>query len=547
MTKSKINSFKRDETYFLFILDLVKNAVQKGHTTINLDGLAVNGGWILRDHYSNQEITQQEFQWLWHCLVYISSNGNFSKKYWGRAYNYYSSKYYNYNRQEIEKEYLEFFQVFQLNFCALLIEKRKFETLNYILQYSTSYPPRYYLFPNNIETILKLYIQIADPHSITYRNKYGSFHFQNPNIDNYGMPLQHNDYVGQFLVILTFKAHHRGIIRDLIPTSFSDQNIAYQLEGMLSHMKFQFDSLIHDNELIKKLNLIDYVEDNNLKIDSFIEGLGDLIDSSKDSHEREGDISEKVSQFNIETEVIIDKIISALSEFISDECDGEIESEKDYTKIYLSGHKTEFRRKTFLNETSSIGFDTVLANIVSEEIIKFFEYFFTSNKIETYLINESDLLKAIKELEIDSKVSMVSFNDNVNYKPENFEGNFNFIDSRNHNINDSLFILNDVDKPKLRFLPISEKQKFANDAKEFAISHNNYNIYWGLLDLLELETSAQSKFLEKEETLEPIVIAFIVFNLQMVWKSKGKVIQLRINQDYREQGILNDISDIEKF
>ena len=122
-------------------------------------------------HKIQYELSNETIEFIWKTMVKCinCSTTELFQKYWQRATNFYARKFQEHFEipggcpvnGDIKDEKSLYYAIHYLC-CSYLIGYKKFNLLDYALNYSQSMPFRWYLIPNNIEDTLRTYVTIKE-------------------------------------------------------------------------------------------------------------------------------------------------------------------------------------------------------------------------------------------------------------------------------------------------------------------------------------------------------------------------------------------------
>jgi hypothetical protein len=113
-------------------------------------------------------------------------------------------------------------------------------------------------------------------------------------------------------------------------------------------------------------------------------------------------------------------------------------------------------------------------------------------------------------------------------------------------INGCFYVLKKDDLPHFSFLPLEE-----DEIEKYSLNplNTNENIHYSVINLKdatdELKTEAEG-MINKDE-INKSVLLDIAFNFQVKWKKGITMVRISEYSEYREKGLPNELSDIEKI
>ena len=114
-------------------------------------------------------------------------------------------------------------------------------------------------------------------------------------------------------------------------------------------------------------------------------------------------------------------------------------------------------------------------------------------------------------------------------------------------VNDVLFVLKKSDLPGLEHKEIEEEEKLEYKLEQI---NEQYKIYASVIDInLHENSRIKEKWLTEnsDDSLNLKVQVAISFIALLYWKKNRSIIQINIASRFKEEGIQNDLKDIETF
>jgi len=284
------------------------------------------------------------------------------------------------------------------------------------------------------------------------------------------------------------------------------------------------------------------------KSSKFIDVLESSIEEAIEDARLNADIDyEKEWEFYEKSK---DAIVGALEKFDSIQ-----NSEKDFEgeptiSFGVNGTMNLFQKSAFTTgDIPHLNADTILSQqIVYQNINYYIPNAFLSARKKRYLLRKEDLVKGIEKLGFDTDTDiMVAMNLNV-YGIDDFQKIEEYITRvPSTGLKNVLFVLPKADLPILKHkeLEVSEQQEH-----QLGILDDDRKIYGSLIDLTQ-DANANQREKWKNSNIDfatdlkvQLTIAFIT---EVVWKANANVVQINIETSLKEQGIVNELSDIEKL
>lgn len=549
---------------YQFNFDVTTEIVNSSKNKLRaLEHRAVSGVWLMGEGMNSAPISEKTYQWLWRNLNIISENPDLIKMYWSRAHQIYdhhlpyiSGTNYDFESQKFENQdeigqrikERERFQEFNYVFGALLLFKKNYKGLDFILNHSSSLPPRYVLLPQNMSNIFE-WLQHFSEHNYEFDDRI-EFKYPFFDLDDYwGNNIR--NFIFQYLGILFIRQF-------TLSTSFTYDNFIGQpklpeqnvvLNEWLRNIhifEMKFQKLLENEQLIKELGFEKVIEKekNENILSKFLIELKERINSTIIGNDQNIKLLEnKINEFENETTKLLNK---ALEDYNKINNSQDLTLLKNVTKFGVNGLKTLFPKTPFGNEDTHLNELLMFTKqVISQQLKYFIPNTFLVAKTKRYLFKLEDVPKVLKKMQLnDSHIIVVinpSYNISDNFKP--YENLITEIPSSNKQIQNCFFVLKKEDLPTIKNIELDKKV-----IEEENLKHLKNNFYSSIFDLnLEENKNVLEKWLEKESEsdLKKQVELTIAFQTLITWKESRNVIQLNIYSSYSEQGILNSLEEIE--
>ena len=284
------------------------------------------------------------------------------------------------------------------------------------------------------------------------------------------------------------------------------------------------------------------------KSSKFIDVLESSIEEAIEAARLNADIDyEKEWEFYEKSK---DAIVGALEKF-----DGIQNSEKDFEgeptiSFGVNGTMNLFQKSAFTTgDIPHLNADTILSQqIVYQNINYYIPNAFLSARKKRYLLRKEDLVKGIEKLGFDvDRDIMVAMNLNI-YGIDDFQNIEEHITRvPSTGLKNVLFVLPKADLPILKHKELEDSEQ---QEHQLGILDDDRKIYGSLIDLTQ-DANANQREKWKNSNIDfatdlkvQLTIAFIT---EVVWKANANVVQINIETSLKEQGIVNELSDIEKL
>ncbi|TGV03335.1 hypothetical protein [Flavivirga rizhaonensis] len=549
---------------YQFIYNIISELVENDKNKLRaLEHRAVSGVWILGEGFSAVKISQESYTWLWRNLNLIAEKTDFIKMYWSRASQHYDTKLKpisgnNYdlesrtfdnqddieNREKERRDFLEF----NYAFGGLLMFKQNYSAIKYLFNHSSSLPPNYVLLPSSMTEIFTVLHLFSDNNYLLENNI--EFKYPFSGLDDYwGQNIR--EFINSYIALLFIREY--SLTRIYTFQDFTSQphlpdnntELNYWLKNVLLFEK-TVEKVSKNGELIELLNYSGIIEKNNNEniFPHFFEELKQRIEDKIENNEINVDLhAPKVEKFTEQTDLIINQ---ALNKYKIIDNANDLSSEDDVTKFGVNGLHTLYPKVAFTEDDSHLDYDTFLANsVVTNQIDYFIPNSFLTARTKRYLFKEQELKSAIKKLKLNDQYIIVAINPSYG-KLELLDDYKQFvikIHSTNNRVRDTFFILKKSDLPTIKNIEFGDDEIALNK-----LTTRGNSIYTSVLDLnLAENDSIRERWLDKEteSDLRKKVVLTIAFKTVIIWKNIRNVVQINIFSPYSEQGILNNLNDIE--
>lgn len=542
---------------YLCVTKLNKIAVQSKTDLRDLEYYAVSG-LLLLGEFDDTPISHESYRWLWRNICIISDTSRLIRMFWRNSNNYFARQLINprinytfkdnemliSNQHEVNriKEEQHRFLEFHYALGGVLLFKNQFTSLLYIFEYSLTTPPSYLLLPTSTTEIFFWF-------NIFRQNLNGNEYFDTkynfPDLDHLGNINRTILYICDYLALL-FIRHVTLYTSSSTPFTIENPKLPatvlelYNWYDGVSEFENHLNRIYSRTELISALHYDETIKSKKRTINAFLRTLKQLIKN-------------KIKEQKLNTPLSMSKIESFYeksNEIISDTFNlyKHIFIKKDNShsdcrlKLSLNGEKVLISKSAFTEgDIYTAFYDTFLAESISEKKIKFLiPNAFTVARTKRYLFNEKNLLIALEKL-ISSKDDAILIGINIlddtkhTLNKSRYSEKTRFIVSTDYHLSNTIFVLQKKDLPAIEHVDISDKLNNINPInEELKVFASVNDINTSDLDLIKQSDEYELKV--------EVAIAFI---WTIYWRNDRDVIEINIATQYREQGIQNDINDIE--
>lgn len=529
---------------------------------------AVSGSWLLGEDFEEITISETTYNWLWGNLYVICDNEKYVKMYWANV-----SQYFDLNLRYIpedheyggeilivknkiqvdkrDKERNEFLE-FHYALGGLLLYRKQYNTLNYIFEYSQSQPPQYPLLPHSMAEIFKWFEnfrnefrQIGMPLDIKY-------YF--PELDNLGNRRKVNFWICSYICLLfirqytlqTYYVYQNHTQIQSLPDDVLELN--NWLESA-SYFEKCLKELIKNEDLFIELEWSDLVKEKKSEFEKFIYDLKESIKDKIGAKKLNAQLSpDKVEKFKISSNEILSNTFRKYSDIFTSISTEQIDEE---LKMSIVGVRTLLSKSAFTDDDiPNLNYDTIVAEQQALNIERFFAHSFFAAKTKRYLFNKENIIYAIEKITEKTKdIVIISININYEIKQVLNQSIYKPLikDLPGRGVNDVLFVLKKSDLPGLEHKEIEEEEKLEYKLEQI---NEQYKIYASVIDInLHENSRIKEKWLTEnsDDSLNLKVQVAISFIALLYWKKNRSIIQINIASRFKEEGIQNDLKDIETF
>ncbi len=529
---------------------------------------AVSGVWLLGEDFEDIIISEETYSWLWRNIYNICDNPRLIKMFWSN-----SSQYFDYRLQGVMPDYssqngeLEInnkeqvdrrndernrFLEFHYALGGLMLYRKQFKTLNYLLEYSQSQPPKYLLLP---ETMTQIFYWFE-----SFRNEFKhkipiDFKYYFPELDNLGNRRQVNYWICCYISTLflrQYSLHQYYIYQDFTALPNLPDDVV-ELSSWLDSASFFercLNTVLSNKELIKDLELEKIVETKRDDFFTFIIDLKEAVKNKIRQQKHNTELSdEKIQKFYTQSNEIIS---SAFEEYNSVFIPKEATHLKSELKLSVNGDIIIMSKSAFTdNDIPNLNYDTVFAEAISTSKIKrLIPNSFLIARTKRYLLNKENIIVALAKI-IGNNNDIIIIGVNIGFQTKEiidsskFKRIVHYIPSTEYHFLDTLFVLRGKDLPAIEHKDLREDDLIDMQLK---CINEKLKIYASVIDINKKENIAiKEKWNLKEEpdNQDLKVQTAIAFLSIIYWKNEREVIQINIASEYREQGIQNEINEVE--
>ncbi|WBO86863.1 hypothetical protein [Hymenobacter yonginensis] len=528
---------------------------------------AVSGVWLLGEDFEEINISDDTYNWLWRNIYIFCDNPRFVKMFWSN-----SNQYFTYNLKMIHADYekgsianeaaiavrqQERNSFLELHYAlgGLMLYRNRYDVLKYIFEYSQSQPPQYVLLPQSMTEIFNWFEHFRNDFKNTKLPIDIKYSF--PELDNLGSRSQVNHWICKYLVVLfmrqyTLRQYYTFQNFTALPVL---PNEVVELNNWLdtvSYFENILRKIISNDVLLNELELYNIAQEKSIEFLLFVDRLKSAINKNIADKKISTELSdEKIASFYINSANIIRKSFSKYNSVFTSK---DINQEKNKVKIPISGGIVLMSKSSFVeDDIPSLNFDTFFAGqIASQNIERLIPKSFSVSKTKRYLLNKDNFLLGIDRI-INGAKDIVIVGVEVRHEVKQILDNSHFRDmtryipSTEYDVQDALFIVAESDLPVIEHKNIDES---TITELNLVLIDKDLQVYSSVLDINKNENSHIKNRWNLEDapdTNDLKVQLAIVFSSVIYWGDEREVVQVNIASEYREQGIENNVNDIESM
>lgn len=527
---------------------------------------AVSGVWLLGEDFEDITISEETYSWLWRNIYTICDNRRLVKMFWANSsqyfdyrlksvmagYNFEQGKIVNQEQIDKRKEEQDRFLEFHYALGGLLLYRKQHKTLNYLFEYSQSQPPKYVLLP---ETTTEIFYWFEN-----FRNEFKhrtpiDLRYYFPELDNLGNRRQVNYWICSYIAILFLRQYslHQYYTYQNFTALPNLPDDVLELSSWLDSVSFFercLNNVLSNKELIKDLEFEKLVEAKKDDFFLFISNLKEAIKNKIGQQKLKAPLSdEKILNFYSKSNEIISNAFEVYRPIFIEKSD---EHSKSELKLSVNGERTLMSKSAFTDkDVPHLNYDTFFAGAIATHNIKrFIPNSFLVARTKRYLLNKDNVLIALSKV-IGNNNDIIIIGVRVGYQLQeildksSFKEIIKYIPSTEYHLQDTLFVLRKNDLPAIEHKDLREDEK---TELQLNCINEDLKIYASVVDINTDENQAlKDKWnLENEPENEDLKVQLAIAFLSIIyWKNKREIIQINIASEFREQGIQNDINEVE--
>lgn len=551
---------------YLLVNRLCAEAVDNRNRSLKaIEHRAVSGTWLLGMDYVRIAVSEETYHWLWRSLYIICDNTRLVKMYWENASQYCNHRLgrlspdYDYqrggitNQEEIEKRNQERKRFMEFNYAlgGLLLYRQQYESVKYTMEFTQLQPPSYPMLPESMTSLFEWFEH--------FRNEFKSMpldkRYSSPGLDHLGNVGQIRDWVCSYVALLfvrqytlhTYYMHqdHTGL-----PNLPNDVIEVENWLNMISYFKQYLEEIVNNRELLDTVGYADTVEEKDSEFDQFVEDLKSAITHKIDQKNLNAQLSDqKIQTFYNTTRSTVKAALDEYKDAFKENANA---SSGDDLALSVNGGQVLMPKSAFTDHDLPIhGYDNIFARqIASEKIKQLIPNAFTTARTKRYLLNKDNVVLALSKITSNNKEAVIAgINTNDELRKilsENLPGlTIIHIPSTAYYLQNKLYVMRKSDLPTIEHRNLKKDEIERLKLKKI---EEDLNLYASVIDLNEKENVALrnewnlGNDINSRDLKVQVAIAFLFV---IRWKNDRKVIQIDIASQYKEQGIQNDVNEIE--
>lgn len=521
---------------------------------------AVSGIWLLGQDFEEISISEETYTWLWRNLYTICDKPRLVKMFWANSSQYIdfrlqsivSNQEHNIEDDKVVERKIERQRFLEFHYAlgGLLLYRKQYDTLNYILQYTQSQPPSYPLLPGTTTEIFQWFEFFSNEyrHGVPIDLKY---YF--PELDNLGNRRQVTSWICNYITILFLRQYtlnrYYTYQNFTAPPNLPDDIL--ELSSWLDSVSFFeicLKNILSNRDLIRSLEFDEIIERRRENFSIFITNLRQSIRTKITQQRRSNVLSDqKIQNFYSNSNEIISRAFSTYNSIFIPKDDDHSRSEY---KLNIKGERTLMSKSAFTdNDFENMNYDTVFAEaIVTNRISRLIPNAFFTARTKRYLFNKQNFIVALSKIIGDNNEIIiigvnVSFQIKEILKTSKFKDIVLYIPSTDFRTQDTLFVLRKTDLPAIEHKDLEESQKAS---LQLNLINERLNLYASIIDINENSDIKKEWNLEGQPDNEDLKVQLSISFLSVIyWKNERRMVQIDIASEFREQGIQNDINDVE--
>lgn len=213
--------------------------------------------------------------------------------------------------------------------------------------------------------------------------------------------------------------------------------------------------------------------------------------------------------------------------------------------LLIQGQQNLMAKSAFTNEVEHLNFHTIFAELIAQNHIKYYipNSFFVA-RTRRFLLNRENINSGLEKA-IASNTNAIIIGLRIQPELQNIvreKHSYISIPYSNFEVQDVFFVLDKSDLPSINFEDLDEKEK---EELQLEPLNENLKLYASVIDINTKQNEALKEKIEaKNESTELQVLINIAFKAILRWKKDRDVVQISVTNQYREQGLQNEVGEI---
>ena len=544
-----------------------------------IENAVIGGEWLLGG-FKNEGISEESYRYIWYNLLFAiqTKKDDAIVQYWSSAFNHmqyslkpifhecFNGKVINQDEIDLRDNERSRFLEFHYALGGLLLYKKRYNCIKRIFEYTNSQPPEYVLFPNDTTEIFTQYFRFRN----SYEREMLFIESRYPFPENEGIESSDRirGWICQYIVLLAIRQYslHKYFVNNIdvelpsLPKELNEQRT--WLEN-IEYFNSQFNTLLNDKNLIRLIGL------------DFLDSLSDewcdkykMLRPKEMFEQTKNNIAKNIEdqkKSQVLSKGQTDKFVTTIKEKIETffgNSKGKLYTDKkintNYNTRNLRGIISPIDRFAYCENTDiSYGeTDSLFADMfIGNWSIAISMIFYRMRSI-SYLLSEDDFFKGIDRLCLSNeKHIIISFGFHLDFyltrvdglTKDNYKGIPIFDYITHHPIlSQTVIVLNKEDLPNIIFndIPEVDKTKY-----EFGGPINDVlKLYAKIFDMNGKDDIINEMINRyPRNNIKDSVLAIIQINAEIRSKKNVEVIQIQMDSEFEQRGVLNKLSDIKKI
>lgn len=539
-----------------YIVVNVKNLKLRG-----IEHRAVSGLWLFGEGFESTPISNETYQWAWRNLCIICDNEKLVRMFWAN-----SSQYFTYNLRQLDYQFdvnwgiqneeqikkrdkeRKLFKDLHYALGGLLLYRKQYKTINYMFEYSQSDPPDYILLPDSMTTVFAFFDYFSD----NYRELLPlDYKYPFPDLDNLGNSRMVVYWICSYITLL-FVRQYTLVEQYVYQNHTSQPNMPdmitdlYRWQNNIPYFRKCLNDTISNIELLKELGFEKISEEKRKDFEIFLQTLETSIQERVKHIQEVAELSEeKLNAFETASKEIITNAFQQYDNLFNDQ---NYEGGEGDLRLSVLGGKTLYPKSAFTDDDiPHLNYHSFFAETIAKyNIEKYISNSFSVAKTKSYLLDRDNLKAGLERIISDTEnVVIVGFNIGFQNQEllKSFHLNASFDTFIGGDFGEAMFILRRSDLPTIEHKNLNENEILQQQLKPL---NEDLKVYYSIVDINQPENQKLRNLWPQNRLDGELKVQILIsFFTLITWKSNRSVVQANIASPYREQGIRNELNDIE--